>query len=115
MLKTKSGRSSARRAGKLLSASSRYTCPTELSARATASMVAGSSHSAYRSGCGRSGRYPRLGGSSDGGESEFAPAGLAGASGLRLKASPIRTAKGALYKKGRPRETSQDEFQCRRH
>ena len=39
-----------------------------------------------------------------------APAGLAGASGLRLKASPIRTAKGTLYKKGRPRETSQDEL-----
>jgi hypothetical protein len=33
---------------------------------------------------------------------------------LRLKASPIRTAKGALYKKGRPRETSQDEFMLRR-
>jgi hypothetical protein len=29
---------------------------------------------------------------------------------LRLKASPIRTAKGALYKKGRPRETSRDEL-----
>ena len=77
-------------------------------------MVAGSSHSAYRSGCGRSGRSARLGGSSEEGESEFAPAGLAGASGLRLKASPIRTAKGFLYKKGRPRETSQDEFIRRR-
>ena len=45
---------------------------------------------------------PTVEDSSEEGEAGSAPAGLAGASGLRLKASPIRTAKGALYKKGRP-------------
>src|SRR5918999_3626457 len=106
MLKTKSGRRSASRAGKLLLASSRYTLPTVLSARSTALMVAGSSHSAYRSDWERSGRRARLGGSSDEGESEFAPAGLAGASGLRLKASPIRTAKSSPLQK---RPSARDE------
>src|SRR5678816_3547125 len=44
----------------------------------------------------------RLGETDSEGESEPAPAVAAGASGFLLKASPIRTAKRVLYKKGRP-------------